>query len=497
MPQDSRCGKALKADRIGLARVLRSLVMALFAAACSPDTPVHSRAGSCLPGHHTSSQKSSPSKPNDVDIYADVSGSMIYYGMPNRQVGYEVTPFRNLISELVAPSSFPNPPHLYGFANGIGPISADMLNRLGQGMSPGCKLCGSSETRLDILLSRIAAEKKPAVSIIVTDLWFKNSEILDNGFVALNRPIQSIIASGRAIGVLGFKAPYQGPIYDMPRDPTTFHGKVRYRPLFVIVIADPAAVVSTKRQIERDVFVADQNVEHHFALFSPMLLKDDPAPLHLVPPTASAVMERATVLADIGLDASIPQFILNTDKVERVQAAEMDKAGRSEVTVVGLDAPIDLADRVYDGALWQGDMVVESQVWVLGDADAARQCSTGAWIPRPNAGSGIFNVIQKGSSGPTLELNAASRLMYAVAPGDTAFVRYSIRLSHLTKNASGADWFDAWSFPAGDDPRLRAQTPPMFPTLNLVNMKLLLSGALADSTQGSELAGGVVALKVE
>ena len=221
------------------------LVLVLGLGGCgSSDDLVPAR---CLPG------ETPPAEPgrggaDTLGVYLDVSQSSTNFGRSRGE-----SPYRDLVAWLVdLRSEFPEA-RSYGFAERIAEIDEDIFVRAARGDVNPCGACGFQESRLDDVLAAIAApESRGSLAVVVTDLWLDNSDLIGSGRLALQRPIRSILADGRATGVLGVPAPYSDQVYDVPvpSGPSTIPaGRVQQRPVFALVVGSPGQVVELERRI--------------------------------------------------------------------------------------------------------------------------------------------------------------------------------------------------------------------------------------------------------
>jgi len=452
----------------------------------------------CLPGggRYVTRTAVEASKERGPSFYFDVSGSMPAYGKAGPELGYHATPYRNLLAALLAEAG--DTSQLYGFANKIGTISRSQIEALGHGRAAGCAACGSLESRLDMLLARIAEESPSTTSVVVTDLWFKNSEVLDNGAISLGDPIRKIIRNGRAIGVLGFAAPYIGPVFDMP-DGHPYAGAVRTRPLFVLIVGQPQSVARFYVSIRDKIFFGGEDVEYHYSLFSARIPDASDYHVRFRVDKKNAVVTEAPVLAGLGITREIPQFDLDLEQVERVRDSQL----HGDAPVIGAGGVFDPGAQLPAGILWRGPASVETKMWVLTDTRAANKCGT-TWNILSGNDDRVLRLTGKSSGPRRLEIDAASSDFDAIARDDIVLLRYEIKLQEIDIAAGDTGWLKSWSFSSNEAAEVRSSEPALFPTLNLSEFRALLERAaaheLADTCRNSGkcpvLASGAIAFRI-
>lgn len=100
------------------------------------------------------------------------------------------------------------------------------------------------------------------LNVIITDFFETNQELPQ-----INRTIaQRFLRQGHAVGLIGARYQFEGLVYDVGLDLETF----RYdglRPLYILVIGEPEAVVQYMKALSFD------GVDTHQSLFSPQLLE--------------------------------------------------------------------------------------------------------------------------------------------------------------------------------------------------------------------------------
>ena len=433
----------------------------------------------CLPGETPVAEASLPGV-DALGVYLDVSQSSTNFGR-----GRSESPYRDLIAWLVDLRSEFLEARSYGFAEQIAEIDEDVFIRAARGDVNPCGACGFQESRLDDVLAAIAApESRGSLSVVVTDLWLDNSDLIGSARLALQRPIRNILADGRAIGVLGVPAPYSDQVYDVPdRDGTSTipAGRVQQRPVFALVIGPPGQVVDLERRIAGEVFMNAEQVQRHFSLFASTLTLSGPVE-HRLAPQGSGV-RRAYVLAIEG--ANVPGFLIDRRAVDPL-IDDGTEAGPA------LAAPI--AADWHAGAPSPAAYDLAAETWTLVPPEPSVACEDGAWQPL-DLGRALQQVDD--SNGPGIGLDVSHPDLLAVRPGEIAFVRYRVAAGSLQQAGPGTAWLDDWSFDAEDAQRLLSDPPPLFPALNLAEFGRILEIAMGEQVAGETVAHGSVLLSVE
>lgn len=443
----------------------------------------------CLPGRAPAGAASGPATPDAMDFYLDVSQSSTNFGdVPGE------TPYRDLIGSLLALGGEVTSLDTFGFAERISAVDREVIVQAARGAVAPCgQACGFRETRLDDVLERLANAPDAPTSVIITDLWLDNSEIIGRGAMSLGGPIREILESGRAIGVLGVRAPYTRRVFDVPgaAGTTTLPaGAVASRPFFVLLVGEPGPVLWVRERIERDAFAQIGATQHHFTMFSPQARIGAPERIDLEPPEdprIGAVDFVAYVEGD-----TIPSFRLNRRAAGNFRTDAMIEGVSESDIFAGPSAGLDSLGSQYGPALSQ--YALEAQFWTLSPPDPARACEPGAWVPI--ALEDTLRLVRRGAD-PAVVLDASHPDFNSLNRSDIVFGRYAVTAGALEEGGAPTDWMRAWSFTADQGPQLAASPPHHFPTLNVHEFAQLLETATAEHVRGDTLGYGSVLLKTE
>ena len=448
------------------------LLIAGLAGCRSADELVPAR---CLPGEDPIAN-ADQGDAGALGVYLDVSQSSTNFGRAAGESAY-----RDIIAWLMDLRSEFSDARSYGFAQRIAEIDGEVFVRAARGETNPCRGCGFSESRLnDVLVQVAAAESDAFLDMVVTDLWLDNSEMIGSARLALQGPIRSILADGRAIGILGVVAPYTGPVYDVPGRggaSTIPAGRVQERPLFVLVIGPPGQVGAMAQRIADEVFVDTGSAEHRFTLFTPRLAATGPARHRLVPTSPAA--GRAYILSIDGAD--VPGFQMDRREIDLAagDGVEAGPALAAPIAVAEGGAP---APAVYDLGV---------QAWTLVPPEPSAACDADAWVPFDVSGA---LQVTAGAGGSVIGLDVSHPDLLVLRPGEIAFVRYQAAVGDLESDGTGTDWLDEWGFDVEDARALAADPPSLFPALNLAEFGRLLTRAMEEQVTGETVARGSVLL---
>ncbi len=454
------------------------LVATLGLGGCgTSDVPVPAR---CLPGGPPAAEVRSDAAADALAVYLDVSQSSTNFGLGRGESAY-----RDFIAWLVDLRSEFAEARSYGFAERIAEIRDDVFARAARGEANPCGAgCGFRESRLDDVLAAIAApESRGSLAVVVTDLWLDNSELIGSARLALQRPIRSILADGRAIGVLGVAVPYAGQVYDVPVASgvsTIPAGRIERRPVFVLVIGPPARVVALERRIAGEVFMSVGGAQRHFSLFTPAFAAGS-VERRLAP--RGPGVRRAYVLAVDG--ANVPGFLIDRRVVDPLVGDREASGPALAVSIAGLGHAGAPSPTTYD---------LTAETWTLAPPEPSAACDPGAWYALD---LGLAPRQVADADGLAIGLDVSDPALLAIRPGEIVFMRYRVAIGSLQAGGRGGEWLGDWSFDAEDAPSLLSDPPALFPSLNLAEFGRILEIAMGEQVTGETVAHGSVLLSME
>ena len=341
----------------------------------------------------------------------------------------------------------------------------------------GRRGCDNRQSRMDSVLNAMAASDPSTLNVMVTDLWLSDDSFTGSPQVALGGPLRALLRQGRSIGLVGVRAPYAGPVYDLP-------SKSRYmgaseRPLFVLLVGPRAEVMGAYAALARSGSPSFTPERTHFSLFTAA-----PAQSWLGAASgvhASGASALPTTVLPVDAVGGLPQYRF------RMGAA---KAGGA------ISAHVDGAGRVLPGAVWAGPLTAATKVYLLGDEHALGRCAATAWQAFP-ALRGAWR--QTPGSASAADFTFDARTAAGVVPGRDYLVVASLGAKTVSRPNPADAWIRDWGFSPDEEPGYVAKKPKFFKTLNLGDVASLLEGALADTTpaQGRDLAQFGFIVKVD
>ena len=409
-------------------------------------------------------------------IYVDGSASMSGY---LRGATATERPFADLIGMLPQlPGINRSGTELVRFDRKVSVIREEDLKRLQTPEGYSCprdgSACDAQESHVDQALSRVAAAKADTLSVIVSDLWLTNSEVLTTSGVALSRPLTDILTSGRGVAVYGFESPYSGRVYDLPSGATGATASRRH--LFVMAIGTPARLDAfhgamlraPSATIARD--VAPGNA--HYSLFTTEPVRQAAAGTQAFEGATPGPLAKAAFLP-VRQGVRIPQFKL--DRAEALRGAEGSGSAAWAGVSVGAMRP---------GAVWKGSSRGMTSLYRM----TGSKCLPGAGDWRPEGKN------DDGWAGDGYSLVPSQ---VATLPRGSYLLVGSLRRTSLESPNEATRWMRDWSFDAaGERAALERKT---MPTLNLAETARLMENALAQAAEKRpvEIGGFAAAVQID
>lgn len=425
-----------------------------------------------------------PAPSGPVNVYVDGSGSMV--GFLRASASGELRPFQDFLAKLPSAAAGGRPEqaqlryHLFG--SKVRPLDAAGSVQLVQEAAYQCppgQVCDNQESRLDAALAEVRKAPADSLSIIVSDLWLSSSTLATTGAVAVGAPLVAMLGEGRAVGVLGLRAPYQGGVYDLPSGADyTMSGR---RPLYVLLIGPTERVEALRRWYAQDGTAGFAEGDARFSLFTLDPVEAGSAEQPAVQLTGGAVAQKPFLPPSAGI--ALSQVVLNAEAAVR-ERVRPGPAGPSSLSVA-----VDPEDRVRAGAVWRGPTAGRTQVWRL----RGQPCAAGAWTPMGD--------LQGGWSGPggrSFSLPAAEAAARLPKGGDYLLVGALQRTALNTPNSANG-WMRDWSFNSSTEAAVLRGRPEFFPTLNLAETARQLETALGEAATRRPVAlgGFAVAVRVQ
>jgi hypothetical protein len=342
---------------------------------------------------------------------------------------------------------------------------------------PGKPDCDAQESHVDQALAKIAGEDARSLSVVVSDLWLANSEVLTTGGVALSKPLADILASGRSIAIYGFESPYAGRVSDLPSGAKNVVASRRH--LF-LVVAGPlrrleAFHEAMRRAPSASIARALTNGQAHRSLFTldPVIAAAGTQRFQAEPKSLLTKANFLTVRSGV----RVPQFHLEKGKALRAGSTDIPGAVWQGV------AEADIAQ----GAVWQGAS--------RGSTKLYRQTGDGC-----SPGGGDWRAEGTLRGGWSDDAKASFKLdptELATLPAGRYLLVGDVRRTSLESPNSATQWMRDWSFGAADE--AAAIKRPVMPTLNLAETARLLEAALAQSAEAKpmNIGGFTVAVDIE
>lgn len=421
-------------------------------------------------------------------VYVDRSGSMVGYlaGATN---------FERPLQDLVA--TLPGSLRLAGMDTtfrSFGTTISDPLPEAGLELQKPaaftCKAggapCDNSESRLDVVLSQVKASKDD-LSIVVSDLWFSNSEIQSTGIAVLQPLLSELLFSDKVIAIYGLDAPFKGKIYDLPKAGTgtlsvPYSGR---HPLYVMVIGTKQAVLDFDSALgssgSRYLAEGVRNGTIARSLFAV-----DPGPIHAKPTDPLSATKHPRLRRD---NFAIPQGVA----IQRfaMQKGLPERSGAPSPQLPQWTGP-DPANFLAN-AVWTGPTTPKTRIWVR-TSDA---CAASSWTEQKASEIGWGPLLPDGRRSFTLDPKTFGASL--INEGVYLIVGETRRESVTQPNPATAWMRGEWNLEPIRADAMSRSSPQLFPTLNLSEFGRIMEAALASAAERKDQAvsGFAVMVKVE
>lgn len=405
-------------------------------------------------------------------VYVDRSGSMVGYiaGANNFE-----RPFQDLVATMPASLKLAG---LETAFRSFGTTISDPLPNAGAELQKGdaftCKAggapCDNSESRLDVVLSQVK-DSKDDLSIVVSDLWFTNSEIQSTGIAALQPMLTELLFSDRVIAIYGLSAPFNGKIYDLPKAGTgslsvPYSGR---HPLYVMVIGSKQSV------LDFDTSLASSGSRYlaegiRNGTITRSLFAVDPGPVALKPTDPLSASKHPKLRRD---NFAIPQGVAIQRFAMQRGLPERPGAGAPPLPQwTGPDPASFLAN-----AVWAGPTTAQTRIWVR----SSEACAASSWTEQKPSEVGWGPLLPDGRR--TFSLDPAKFGASLLNEGTYLIVGETRRLSVAQPNPATAWMRGEWNLDPVRAESAAQSRPALFPTLNLSEFGRIMEAALAAAAE--------------
>ncbi|HEY8572740.1 hypothetical protein [Phenylobacterium sp.] len=430
----------------------------------------------CLPQGVAPREASARTADGRIRVYLDASLSMAGYAQAQSQ---DLRPLGDVLAMI--PTAAAGKVQYVAFGRTLKSIASEAARGYASPAPYRCSDkpgCDNLESRIDLVLQDIQRSPPDALSVVVTDLWLSSGAVVGSPQVALGGPLSAMLTEGRAVGVVGLRAPYSGAVYDLPNG-GKYEG-ARERPLFLLLVGPEKAVtqfISKMLDGGSPAFAADR---FKYSLFS----------------RASASAWRAGAatplkVTSVGVTAgaAVPAPTLSHLRQYRVQLGQMKASGG------GVEGEFDAARAVPRGAVWQGPLKARTHVWLLKNDGALRRCAGDTWSDY-GALNGAWAPVNGSPTAAKFSLNANSAS--GLTAGRTYLVATYLGSAGISTPNPAAAWMRAWSFDSGDAAAVVAKRPTFFPVLNLGDIASIMESSLQRATpEGQTTVATALLVKVE
>lgn len=418
----------------------------MFVAGCGADEPPSCLPSAASPPPGQQQTLAKKAEAGTIQVYIDVSQSMAGFAQARAAAG-KSQPFAEFLSQLPdVLQDLGGAVHYSAFGSQV--VAAD--HRLLQDAArPDYYRTNPlrSVGRITDPLDQAAAEDPGTLSIVVTDLFLSGTSFPANGASPLRRPLAKALRDGRAVGIVGFRAPFQGRIYDLPTNPNSLQHSGE-RPFFLLLIGPIERILAFRRSLERELLSDLPPDAHRFLLFA----RPVPTDFKAQPDIASRVLSSGVTLAK-GLVAVQPQPF----------SVEVEAGSRSS-----LKLPLVGEGGRIPGMPGIRKLDARHQVKLF---NTGAPCASG-WF---DYGSPVALTRVVGGEPPALELFSNEAELRKLPKDRPVFARVEIVATELSPGPELAAALDGWSVSSGSINDVARSPPKFFPALNLDRLATVLA----------------------
>lgn len=442
------------------ATLIACYIATILLASCKPAVGPESKQASvapCVPAADTAAAR--PARETTVArIYIDRSQSMSGYVHPVLGRSQALADLLRLFERNLPAVAATNEYHAFG-AQISDPLGGDELPSFSTPAAYNCRGCDNQESHIDEVLDRISRSNANELNMVITDLWLDNRSFRGSDEVALGEPLRTILRSGRSIGLVGIRAAFRGPIYDVPGAGT--YRDAQERPLFLLMVGPAETLAQIQRQLAESGSPALSADRLRFSLFSAGAFY--PAREAGLTPRGRGVGP-ATILRSPS-QRETPQFRMNLEHAEARGGAIMGAS---------------TAEPRLGGAVWEGEPFEQTRVWQLQNESTLSSCAPGTWAELPAIRGAWRPAGGPGRFGFGIDHRIGTRLP---APG-TYYLLAELGVTGVSAPNPGTAWMEEWSLAPDQAASFVSQRPSVFRTLNLGRLRNILDEDLKRQNAG-------------
>lgn len=437
-----------------MAGVFRRWACAFVSIFAGASIATSSMAATCLPldmiGGRSPAGAAGMAAAKSIDVHIDGSASMGGYPRASTRSLRPHGDFLSVVASLAGSRKLPVA--FYRFGAEIKPIpgGAAGASAFATPAPYFCRGCDNQQSRIDKVFTLASRAPTDRLTLVVTDMWLSDSAFTGSAQVALGGPLTEILRQGRSVGIIGVRAPYSGPILDLP---SRYAGSTE-RPLFLVAIGSEAEVSAFYRALLNSGSPSFSRDRIRYSLFSTASGNPWRTGAQLGP--AGPGVTETTVLPGLMM-AGLRQFRWARGKGGRVEGV------------------VDVARGVAPGSVWSGKLSGSTKVWLLRDARGLGKCKPGTWQAYTPL-RGAWTTVRGKPSQAKLSLTGSSGA--GLVPGKTYLVAGFLGADKLDSPNPASAWMREWSFDEAEERELVARRPKFFKVLHLGDLASILEGAV-------------------
>ncbi len=329
----------------------------------------------------------------------------------------------------------------------------------------------NAESHIEDVLDRIGSEDPGHLAIVLTDLFLRREDVRGDSSAAIS-PLSRALDQDRAVGILGVRSGFNGPVYDLPgvQGAYPLQGS---RPVFALLLGPAASVRSLMLEVEEQFSRMARPPEHHGLVFA----RDVLGKVRTMETLGRAAVKTSRGVRRPGraIVSSLPlpqQFVL-----------------QSSHGGIELDLELESGQPAFSPPM--GELTARTRQWVRYPADEA--CEFSSW----EEANPVRSPVSFGENGRSIRLFDPENQREPALANALYVTEVRIDATRLRAQPERNRWFYDWSFDAEETSDLLAENPSFFKTLNLRRFYDVLQEITSDAIRDRPVANLVLAVHVE
>jgi hypothetical protein len=302
--------------------------------------------------------------------------------------------------------------------------------------------CNQTKTNIDEFMALVAGLPASSLFVLASDLSINGNLLLDNKPGSIRNSLETIMQSGRAVGIFGFKVPFSGAIFGLPSGRR--YMDAHSRPAFLLAVGARDKVLRFHQLLQKDFGSRWSEEDHNFLLFTNRSIRT---------PLIGDAWSKDTFQAGKGAYADI--LWDQKSNFQQFTLSQKNEGILAKINLTKIQTPFSLPIKSFQVSedLWQwrkkGDVCKKS--WLKLDPSNPEKMIQASR-------NGEYYEFKLGGSNSGIS-HLPKRRMY--------FIRTEVTATDISFDEKLAPWVLGWNFDERSEDTLFNDQVTFFPTLNL------------------------------